>query len=937
MLINKYIISDVKSYEKVRSTIIRKKTRLIARAYVIVDYSFDGVLKNFTFRRKIKSKGKFKVEDKLLYGYFDEDYKDDGTLELTIAIRNLLPKNYHNSIKLAFPHLHKFVAHKEEDDILVSLTSNEIYTWECDRGHVYDMRVSERVKRELTGDACVDCHSIQAKNKKLLKKYDLKKNNLPPSQVRITDTTNMWWTCERCGGSNHYTIDDVLNDKDVCKKCKASGSSMIERRIFFFISYVFGKDVRNNYRIPKRIGQKRVDIYIPDIKVAIEYDGVYWHKNKENKDRKKTELLEKNDISLIRIREKGLSKIRNTDITYNFNNKKDFSVLMKKVFDCIDGVVPLSDDQKKKLREIANENFKESLVPKDFFYYPLKKNSLAKMYKAIAKQWSPNNPISPLQVSSQSNYMALWICYDCGHEIKQSVSSRVNSKNKHCPKCAIKGESFQDVYPQLAKFWSPNNKMSPGVVKATRSRTNNSLYKFNCYKCSTEFESSITKVRAIEHVICPSCYKGLSDKYGLPVWSSKNNRFEKRSDSFEIKRRHREETALSVNRLKEFLDAHKENNIDIINLTKDMIDKDNTVKYLVNGKEYFDLSTIDAIFKLDAKSNIYRIVKKIPIQTIMYKNTVLYPVEVIELIDEYIDGKSKYIKSNKDSSSISGKKDILFIKKDVVDIRRNVLRVDFEIADYMEYREEKSKEETIRYINKIREQLDTLEEKVQDSSYKTPYSKTKKRTKEYGEPKYPKGTINSGRWSDFDLNWLKENYTTKSNKELAKILCRTEDSIGKKGRELGLHKDFFKKSIKKYTNRKFDLLSTPSKAKNTPVIMKSSVKVKTTKKEPIKSIKKSKNLKKNITPKDKVNSIIKKVNKSYVPNYPEGTVNYGRWTIDDEYFLIKNYSKHGRKYCEKKLCRNGSSVQKKINALGLSRRSKKKSSNKNLVQTKLDL
>ena len=51
-----------------------------------------------------------------------------------------------------------------------------------------------------------------------------------------------------------------------------------------------------------------IDIYIPSIKTAIEYDGAYYHKTKNllKKDNEKGVLCYENGIKLIRVRDKKL-------------------------------------------------------------------------------------------------------------------------------------------------------------------------------------------------------------------------------------------------------------------------------------------------------------------------------------------------------------------------------------------------------------------------------------------------------------------------------------------------------------------------------------------------------------------------------------------------------------------------------------------------------
>ena len=61
-----------------------------------------------------------------------------------------------------------------------------------------------------------------------------------------------------------------------------------------------------------------------------------------------------------------------------------------------------------------------------------------------------------------------------------------------------------------------------------------------------------------------------------------------------------------------------------------------------------------------------------------------------------------------------------------------------------------------------------------------------------------------------------------------------------------------------------------------------------------------------------------------VEQYIEDGYIKGEWTSEDVIFLKKNYPVKGRKLCSIELNRNETSVQKKINALGLKKKKKKK-------------
>jgi len=61
-----------------------------------------------------------------------------------------------------------------------------------------------------------------------------------------------------------------------------------------------------------------------------------------------------------------------------------------------------------------------------------------------------------------------------------------------------------------------------------------------------------------------------------------------------------------------------------------------------------------------------------------------------------------------------------------------------------------------------------------------------------------------------------------------------------------------------------------------------------------------------------------------VEQYVEDGFVKGEWSDEDTAFLKKNYPTKGRSYCSTHLNRNETSVQKKINALGLKKKKKKK-------------
>jgi len=79
--------------------------------------------------------------------------------------------------------------------------------------------------------------------------------------------------CKKCGIEFIDRID--CGKVPRCLKCNPIDYMGIENEIVDFISSIYnGKIIRSTYKI---IPPKQIDIYIPDLKIAIEVDGLYWH------------------------------------------------------------------------------------------------------------------------------------------------------------------------------------------------------------------------------------------------------------------------------------------------------------------------------------------------------------------------------------------------------------------------------------------------------------------------------------------------------------------------------------------------------------------------------------------------------------------------------------------------------------------------------------
>jgi very-short-patch-repair endonuclease len=122
----------------------------------------------------------------------------------------------------------------------------------------------------------------------------------------------------------HLYYDRKKHNIPICTVCnpinmKISGSELM---ILNFIKENYDKEIILNSR--KIIKPYELDIYIPDLKLAIEYNGLFWHSDKykdKNYHLNKTELCEHNDIQLLHIWEDD----------WVFNQDKVKSIILDKI------------------------------------------------------------------------------------------------------------------------------------------------------------------------------------------------------------------------------------------------------------------------------------------------------------------------------------------------------------------------------------------------------------------------------------------------------------------------------------------------------------------------------------------------------------------------------------------------------------------------------
>ncbi|MBR3536347.1 MAG: zinc-ribbon domain-containing protein [Oscillospiraceae bacterium] len=352
----------------------------------------------------------------------------------------------------------------EKNDILeiyptnVSSGSNKKVWWKCSEGHVWQNLISHRVR----GRGCPICSNKQvvegvndlaSTNPELLKEWDYIKNGnagIRPTDITFGSGKKVWWLCPECSHSWRAYIYSRTSGTD-CPRCKKEfQTSFLEQAVFYYIKKIYPDSINGDRDV---LAPLELDIYIPSISTAIEYDGQLFHTNNK-KDSLKNELCNKNGIRLIRIREENCPQLgydeRIKVYTYNHKNLKKLSEI---IADIILNVLGKECDF-----VIDVEKDKELIINQ---YIRIKKeNSISNKFPHLLKEWNyeKNGVLNPELISCGSTIKVWWTC-KLGHEWKAIIYSRAREKNSTgCPYCSNQKilVGFNDLattFPKLLKEW----------------------------------------------------------------------------------------------------------------------------------------------------------------------------------------------------------------------------------------------------------------------------------------------------------------------------------------------------------------------------------------------------------------------------------------------------------------------------------------------------
>ena len=376
-------------------------------------------------------------------------------------------------------------------------THESVY-WKCPMGHdSYLARIANRVYK---GDGCPVCagrriskdNNLAVVYPFLAAQWDYERNkDMPrktPQEVFPREANKYWWICPICKESYWASVSNRSAGKNH-KKCSQKGTSFPEQAAFFYVRQLFSDAINRDNSFGFEL-----DIYIPSINSAIEFDGALYHKGDSvlEKDNRKDALCENLGIILYRLRDPALpDTVTAKRISCVDNGRKDnLDAPIKQLLDSLKPGNAVDVNATRDYYEILSATL-----------LSLEQKSIIVTHPELASEWHPtkNLPLTPDKVTSGMGIRIWWRCNKCGEEFPAVVYSR--KRGGGCPKCAIeirktkrtdaalKKNRLIDMYPELVE--EIDLELNPGIDVLRLAAGSKREITWKCKKCGFQWPIAI--------------------------------------------------------------------------------------------------------------------------------------------------------------------------------------------------------------------------------------------------------------------------------------------------------------------------------------------------------------------------------------------------------------------------------------------------------------
>ena len=273
--------------------------------------------------------------------------------------------------------------------------------------------------------------------------HPTKNGELIPEMITSHSNRNVWWL-GKCGHEWKCQPNGRVNGTGcpICKKERST--SFAEKAIAFYLSKLTTTEESAH---PLK-SKKELDVYLPELKIAIEYDGEAYHRSIE-KDMKKNRECEELGITLIRIREPNCPKMDNCQ-TIIMENRNDDG-LSKAIMILLQIIFP------NRHQYPIIDLDKDRTVIYERYIISAKEKSFADTHPELLRYWNKerNGTLNPDYVNTFSGKKLWWMC-EKGHEWQATIANFTSGSR--CPYCCghkvLNG--FNDLFttnPEFKNIW----------------------------------------------------------------------------------------------------------------------------------------------------------------------------------------------------------------------------------------------------------------------------------------------------------------------------------------------------------------------------------------------------------------------------------------------------------------------------------------------------
>jgi very-short-patch-repair endonuclease len=375
----------------------------------------------------------------------------------------------------SYPHLVKEWHPTKNGDLTpdnITHGSHKKVWWLCSNGHSYQQQINNKsiLKYgcpECSGRKASESNNLSTQYPEIVKEWHPTLNKeFKATEVTYGSEKKAWWLCPK-GHSYKATINNRTLRQSGCPQC-SNQSSEPEIRILTELKYLFD-NVVSRYKVDGI----EIDVFLPEFKLGIEYDGEFWHKEKEEQDLEKNKLLVAQNINLVRVREKPLKALSKEDVIVDKNAsllKSDLNKILKKVSAFVGIEVNQRIDSYITQSSFVNDELFKKY--RSYFPSPFPEHSLLKTHPELSNEWDyeKNYPLRPENFSYGVKNKIWWLCQS-GHSFQATINHRTGKKQQTgCPQCSGRVASNENnllkIFPVISKEWHPtkNGELTPEQV-----------------------------------------------------------------------------------------------------------------------------------------------------------------------------------------------------------------------------------------------------------------------------------------------------------------------------------------------------------------------------------------------------------------------------------------------------------------------------------------